>query len=479
MRRRDFLKLSLLPLIPKISFAKEFEDYKAIVVVNLAGGNDSFNTFIPIADDESFSYDLYSKARDNIKVANVELSLDENGEDLTLQKGENNPYYQDNKLSKSYLKGYYPHKDLKIGTNAVMPEIAHLINTGKVAILNNIGNLIMPATKEELTSGKKPTPPFLFAHDFQTKLMMNGESGVVDFTGWAGRLYDMFPQITGSDVYSMNISLAGNVHIFDGRNTKPMILPSNGILKYKNGIDREMFDEFLAVSSDEVGNYYKNLRKHTLILQDVLSEDLSNSYEFTSTNPYGLTIFSKPDAYTLGEKYLTTKLNFLEPLKTIAKLIKIGIDKDLKRQIFYISMGGFDTHSDQTTTHSSLLRGVSYTLGDFYLALKELGIEDKVTIMVTSEFGRSLGENGDGSDHAWGATLFAIGGAIKGGVYGDYVDMRLGGDDDYTQKGRFIPKLSFTQYYATVLKWFGLDENELDLLLPELKNFSKKDLGFL
>jgi uncharacterized protein (DUF1501 family) len=478
MKRRDFLKLGILSILPKFSFAKEFDDYKALVIIYLAGGNDSLNMFIPCSEDSFKGYEAYAKARDNIRVKNNILSLETDSEgNLLLHSGSDNPYYVDNQMEHAYLKGFYKHKDLGLATNAVMPEIAHLINKNKIAIINNCGNLIMPATKEELLSKQKPSPPFLFAHNFQTTLMFNGESSVLNYTGWAGRLSDMLYNVNDSDIYALNVSLDGNTHLFDSVKTKPMILPSYGIVKYNN-IKRELFENFISIKSDKVGDFYKSLKKHSLILQDVLKKDFENSYEFNSLNPYGLTIFSPPTAEILGERYLKTSLDLLKPLHSIAKWIDIGINRNLKRQIFYLTLGGFDTHSAQNKQHSSLLRGLSYSLGDFYLALEELGIENKVSVMVISEFGRSLGENGDGTDHAWGSSMFVLGGDIKGGMYGDLIDLRLGGDDDISNKGRFIPKISFTQYYATVLRWFGLDENELDIIFPELKNFDIRDLNF-
>jgi len=478
MKRRDFLKLSLLSLMPKVGFANELNDYKALVVVYLNGGNDSLNMFVPIGEG-SKGYEYYAKARDSIRVKDNELSLGD-GEVLELGSGDANPYYSNGNLRDSYLKGFYAHRDLGIGTNAVMPEIAHLINQKKVAVISNAGNLIMPATKDELKNSKKPTPPFLFAHNFQRTLMFDGESSVLNYTGWAGRVNDLLKDVNNSDIYSMNVSLSGLTHLFDGRNTQPLMLPSYGVVTYRSRLNREMFEAFLsAPASDEIGSYYKNLRKHTLTMQDVLYNDFNNAYSFNATNAYGLKVFSTPSAATLGERWRTTSLSLQKPLKAVAKWIDVGIKRGMKRQIFYVSMGGYDTHSDQNKKHSSLLRGLSYSLGDFYLALQELGIEDKVTIMVISEFGRSLGENGDGSDHAWGASFFTLGGSVKGGRYGELVDLTLGGEDDYTNKGRFIPKISFTQYYATVLKWFGLDESQLNLVLPELKNFEVKDLGFL
>ena len=166
-------------------------------------------------------------------------------------------------------------------------------------------------------------------------------------------------------------------------------------------------------------------------------------------------------------------------MEAVAKWAKISKDNNLHRQIFYVKDGGYDTHHNQARVHPTRLRSVSMGLGDFYKALKEMGMENEVTVISVSEFGRSTGNNGSGSDHAWGGSYFMLGGAVQGGLYGTLPDLTLGSDDDLTHKGRLIPTISFTQYYATVLKWFGLDDTSLANILPELSNFSTKDLGCL
>jgi uncharacterized protein (DUF1501 family) len=479
MNRRDFIKLSTaLSLMPSFSYAKEFDDYKAIVVLYLNGGNDSLNMFIPANDDEKTGYPNYSKIRTNLAVSDTELSLEtENGE-LKLGAGDENPYFADNNMSKSYQKGFYKHNDFNIATNGIMPEIAHMINNENIAVLLNTGNLIAPATKEELLNQSKPTPPFLFAHNYQRALLFNGESAIINYTGWAGRVADKLGNINNSDIYTQNISFNGSTHLFDS-DSESLILPTGGVIKYRNIRYREMYDNFVNVDSDEIGVYYKKLKQHSFMMQDALADDFANAYEFGNTNAYGLTLFSKPDANTLGERYLKTDLSLLSQLKSVAQWAKIFKDKNFQRNIFYISQGGYDTHSDQKATHSSKLRGLSYSLGDFYLALKEIEMENDVVVMVVSEFSRSTGDNGDGTDHAWGGHYFVLGGDVKGGEYGTMPDLTLGSDDDISKKGRLIPTISNSQYIATVLKWFGLDDNEIKTILPEIDNFDTKYLDFL
>ena len=484
--RRDFLKLSLATttVLSMSSFLKadeEFDDYKALVVIYQSGGNDSLNMFIPCGDDENKGYATYEKIRENLKVENNELTLplDDKSE---LDLSSSNPYDIDGDLANAYLGGFYKHNGLDIATNALMPELAHLINQQKVAIVANCGNLIEPATKEEFENKTKQLPPFLFAHNHQTKLVMNGEASKLDFSGWAGRLYDRWKDINGGDIYGMNIAIKRSEHLFYGNLTTPLVIDSRGPSSYKR-IARNLYDNFLNTQeNDKFLRYYNEIKKHSFKMQDTLVDDWeNNSPVFSSTNAYKGELFSYPSDDMLDQKNGTSKADtsMLRDLNAVAKLAYIGKNRGLKREIFFVYDGGYDTHSNQKNQHSRKLRGLSLGLGDFYKALKEMGMENNVTVFNISDFGRSSGDNGDGSDHAWGGSYFVLGGSVKGGLYGKMPDLRLGSKDDLTKKGRLIPTTSMSQHYATILKWFGVDEELMDYILPELKNFSQKNLGFM
>lgn len=409
---------------------------------------------------------------------NLKLELDGNGE-LDLSGG--NPYNSNNSLKEGYLKGFYKHKGLNVATNSLMPEVAHLVNKGKVAVVLNCGNLIAPATKSELLSGAKLKPPFLFAHNHQTRLVMNGEAGVLKYSGWAGRLFDNWIDVNNGDIYGMNISIGRGEHLFYGEKTTPITIGTKGIQKYSY-LKRELYENYLKLEeSDIFQNLYKNKRKHSFKMEEIISDDFdNNSPTFSSLNSYGDKLFSIPtDKQLQQDSSLTADIDVLQKLEAVAKLVYIGKNRGLKRQIFFIYDGGYDTHSSQTSQHAKKLRGLSLGIGDFYKAMEELKMEKEVTLFNISEFGRSSGDNGDGTDHAWGGSYFVVGGAVKGGEYGTMPDLTLGSDDDLTKKGRLIPTLSFSQYYATLIKWFGANDILLNKLFPELTNFSIKDLGFM
>jgi len=483
--RREFLKFTLAGVsslaLPSSIFASspEGEGYKALVVIYHPGGNDTLNMFIPSSTDEKTGYPNYRKARDVLKVKNLDLPLRINNGEVDLTQG--NPYSLNNQLNQAYTKGFYRHEGLDVATNAVMPEVAHLVNQGEIAIIANCGNIVEPATKAEFQAKTKTLPPFLFAHDHQTKLTMNGEAGILDSTGWAGRLADDWSSSLNAGIYGMNISVSSNTHMFYGNTTTPLLINPNGVTSYAR-LKREIYDEQLNLEKTNMfQRLYNELRKHSFSMQDTLLSDWNNvDSSFSSKNAYGGELFSYPSDGQLNQSTPSyTSKTLLLQLKTVTKLSKIAKSRGISRQIFFVKDEGYDTHSNQTIHHSKNLRGVSLALGDFNKALKEMGMENEVTTFNISDFGRSLGSNGDGTDHGWGSTLFAMGGAVKGGLYGTMPDLTLGGDEDISNKGRLIPSTSMSQYYGTFLKWFGVDDATMSKILPELNNFTEKDLGFM
>jgi uncharacterized protein (DUF1501 family) len=484
MYRRDFLKLGTLGIgslvLPNILHANnQLTGYKAIVVVYLAGGNDGTNMFVPSGNDSKKGYQAYADARDILRVKETSLNLPLTGGELDLSGG--NPYDVDGHLDVAYTKGFYEHNGMDIATNGLMPEIAHLLNQGSAAVVANAGNLIAPANKADFRSRTKPLPPFLFAHNHQTKLMMNGEAAKLDYTGWAGRLYDNWKRVNGGDIYGFNIGIGGNEHLFYGDETTPMIISSNGPTQYHR-INRKLHDDYMKQGKDDAfRQLYNAKRKHSFEMQDTIVEDWKNKAPtFTATNAYGKELFSYPTNEQLSQDNTTMAgKSMLKNLKAVANLAYIGKNRGLKREVFYMLDGGYDTHGNQTKQHARKLRGLSLGIGDFYKALKEKGMENDVTVITVSDFGRSIGNNGDGTDHAWGSNHLVVGGAVKRGLYGKLPSLILGGDDDLGSKGRLIPTTSMTQYYATVLKWFGVDNSLMPIVLPELSNFSVSDLGFM
>jgi len=166
-------------------------------------------------------------------------------------------------------------------------------------------------------------------------------------------------------------------------------------------------------------------------------------------------------------------------LREVARLIRIRSTMGPGRQVFFCSMGGFDTHTGQLGTHSSLLLQLSQGLGAFTTAMQDLGLGANVTAFTQSEFNRTFQFNGSGSDHAWGGHQVVLGGAVRGGIYGSLPQQVLGGPDDVGTRGMFIPTTSSAQVGATLGRWFGASETELATAFPTLGNFPTANLGFM
>ena len=166
-------------------------------------------------------------------------------------------------------------------------------------------------------------------------------------------------------------------------------------------------------------------------------------------------------------------------LQTVARLIAVRDRLQMKRQIFFVAAGGFDSHDNQEQDQPGLLGGISEAVTAFHAATAELGIAESVTTFSQSDFGRTLTSNGDGTDHAWGGNQFVVGGAVAGRqLYGNYPLLNIDGTED-VGGGRLIPSTSADQYAATLARWFGIADADLGAVAPNLSNFAQRDLGFM
>lgn len=172
--------------------------------------------------------------------------------------------------------------------------------------------------------------------------------------------------------------------------------------------------------------------------------------------------------------------NLGRQLSAVAKMMSVRSTLQLQRQVYVVSMGGFDTHSDQLARHDSLLRSLSDNLAAFYQATEAMGIAGNVTSFTISDFGRSLTVNGDGTDHGWGSHQLVVGGQVQGQqFYGYMPDLAPGSARDYGNSGRFAPGVSVDQYGATLLEWLGVASGDLSAVFPNLDRFERRNLGFL
>lgn len=485
--------LGSLSFMSKALAANNFDDYKAMVCVMLHGGNDAINTFVPIAQTgKGYSYDNYVMARsEQLTIANNPLIT--NFIDGELQQ---NPYFvsglntNTTQDSVAYLKGYYPLNGVNdMGLNGLMPELAKRFNDGDMSIIANVGNLIKPTDKAQYVQGSHPKPPFLMAHNHQRRAMHTGWGDNLKASGWAGRIADNF-SANGKNIsangFDMNISYSGATRMLMGDNESYLVLGVGDINTHKDlSIDsarHRLQDELLKL--DEESDTVSFMRRHTAKLQKRsirLLNDLDEGWSSLGDDPfngatgsYGKPLFTPATSEDTQLKSDLSK-GFSQQLETVAKMIILNQQTNnivgLKRQVFYVTLGGFDTHAQQAEKHPNLLRTLSTGLDDFYRALEEHNLKDSVATFTLSDFGRTVHSNGDGTDHAWGSHHIVMGGGVKGGLIGTLPDISLNSDDDFSGKGRIIPTTAQDQVCASLANWFGIEESTMPSIFPNLTYF--------
>ena len=420
-------------------------DYKAIVCLFLYGGNDYGNTLVTY---DQPSYDAYYNLRPTLAYARANLTG-------TMLAPLSAP------IDGSGAARQY----------ALAPELTPLLpifNAGKLGVLLNVGTLVQPTTKLQYTNKSVALPPKLFSHnDQQSVWQSSAPEGAA--SGWGGRIGDLMQAGNGNATFTC-VNVSGNAVFMSGNSAVQYQVSTNGSVPFA-GLKSPLFgssacSEALRAlvtqsSSHLMENEYSRLTRRAIDADTVLTAALA-------TGPAIATAF--PDANNLASQ-----------LKMVARMIASAGAVGAKRQVFFVSMGGFDTHDGLVGVHPGLLKTVADAMTAFYAATVELGVADKVTAFTASDFGRTLSGNNDGSDHGWGSMHFMMGGAVNGQrYYGTPPAVASNGPDDVGQ-GRLIPTTSVDQYAATLGKWMGVSDTALLDLLPNLKNYNpgSRNLGFV
>ncbi len=448
-RRRALGALSALgfsSLVPKLSMSSAVAatttgEYRALVCVFLFGGSDSNNMIVPFTTAEYANY------------ANIRGAQSAGGLALTQASLLPIPF-----AGGSTLYGLHPQ----------MSGLQGLWNAGKMAAVLNVGPLVKPATKANYQA-IGAAPPNLFSHEDQQRQFQGMRINSVSApSGWGGRIADVMGAAGG--LTPVGLSIAGNNLFLTGDSSSLVALPQTGTLNI-NGFSSSAVDQarlaslktLLGSGSDAVMvSTLGGLESKTITLTQTLNPILSGTS--TATAAFG--------AQNTG---------IANQLKQVTKLIEqraaLG---GPTRQIFFVSQGGYDTHSNQIAVQDNLFSQLSPALTSFYNAMSSLGMANNVTTFTLSDFTRTFKPNSNGSDHAWGGHHLVIGGAVNGqATYGTFPTQALNGPDDVTNAGRWLPTLSVDQYGATLAKWMGVAPGELGTVFPNLANFATKDLGFL
>jgi len=407
-------------------------DYRALVCVFLFGGNDGNNTVVPYDD-----YAAYAKVR---------------GTALNIPKD-------------SLLKVNAASQKAAFGLHPALAELQALYASGKLAVLANVGTLASPIGRDQFLGGA-PRPDSLFSHADQQSQWQSGvprTSDVQASTGWGGRLADATASLNAAS-FPMVVSVSGVPLFATGVSARPLV-PGSGLAG------------FSASAASKAR--YAALRR---ILQADTSTALVGAANSITAN--GIDDVATLNAALAQASPVTTVFPSTSLGSQLLKISQVIASRDalkMSRQIFFASLGGFDTHTDEVNTQQNLLTQVSQAMAAFYAATVELGVAGDVTSFTLSDFGRTLlPASGGGTDHAWGSHHLVLGGAVKGGdFYGTFPTVALGGPDDASTEGRWIPTTSVDQYGATLAQWYGVAAADLPTVFPNLGQFATDNLGFL
>jgi len=442
--RRSFMKyaslaasgnaLGLNPFGSLSALAQSSGDYKALVCLFLYGGNDTNNVIIPGA--QSADYANYAALRQGLALNQNQL-LPLNGQSSLM-------------------------------LNAAMPNLQAMFNSGSAAMIANTGSLIQPLTRAQYLAGGAVTPLNLFSHEDQQNIWQTAIPNTTGTTGWAGRVADNLApslgtlkvpiaiSVSGSPIYGTGVTTsclavnplqAGSLACSEGTACSGRLAAAQQLLTLNSGVTLIQADDTMS----------SNAYNYSQVMSSVLASTPKVTTTLLTNNPL------KPQ------------------IEQILQIISARASLGAQRQIFFASLGGFDTHGDQLDLQAGLLPQVDAALAALYNHTGEMGIANQVTSFTMSEFSRALEPNtAGGSDHAWGTHVMVVGGGVKGGnIYGTFPTLELGGPNDAGSNGRWIPTTSSSQFVATLASWFGVPASSLPTLLPYLSNFSSQNLGFV
>lgn len=419
---------------------------RSLVCISLDGGADSCNMLIPAAlDQQGSTYDVYRRTRGVFAVPSSDVLEIGNGD---------------------------------FGLHPDMPGIAAIADQGHMATVANVGPLRLPITQADYQA-RRALPQSLFAHDAQQKLWQTGRTVLAESTGWGGAVAASFDAASDlAPAFSTNGSNVWQASPKIGYSRISPTIRVERLLGYDSSL-RSWIPSFEGVES---------------VMQKgiELAAGSSSAFNRAASAATAQSIFTTNalqeatldnDANAVGMDDIGQNRLGLQ-LRLVARLIKNREQLGMDRQMFFVRMGGWDTHGGQAERLPVLLQEFDEAVSSFHGAMTQLGTQNSVTAFTSTDFGRTLTSNGDGTDHGWGGHAFVFGGAVAAGRYGTFPSYSIENnpDDIGTDNGfagRLIPTTSVSQYGATMARWMGLTESEIDMAFPDLTNFADRDLAFL
>ena len=441
--RREFLraagaglclhKLGLMSALGQSS--GDCGDYKSLVCVFLFGGNDATNMVVPVSGSQSYAD--YSRVRGPLALPQDQLQI------VSSKSG-------------GAIYGLHPR----------LGDLRTIYEQGRLAVLLNVGTLVGPTSKAEYNRPGAALPENLFSHSDQQSQWQTSTPSIMTPTGWGGRVADRAQQCSAPATFPVVLSVTGNTIFGNGDQTRLATLTPNTAMGLQG---------FGQLPNPR----YTAFQQLLAFDQDAMLVKAANQVAAAGMNDAELINKALAAPTRITTPFPTTSLG--QQLRTVARIIEARAATGLHRQVFFCSLGSFDTHQNQVSAQDKLLSQLGAALAAFYHSTWEIGAAERVTTFTASEFSRTVQPNSNnGSDHGWGGHHFVIGGAVKGGeVYGRYPDLTLGGPDDANVRGVFIPTTGLDQYNATLAAWFGVSSPDLAQVFPNLGNFSSPSLGFM
>ncbi len=453
LKRREFLRralalsaygvaaplLSTLSCFGTASAATAPSDYKALVCVFLYGGNDYGNTVVPY---DQANYDAYSTIRQTLATPRDQLAATALTPSIALP---------DSRIM------------------ALAPQLSPLMpmfNAGQLGVMLNVGTLVQPTTLAQYQARSVPLPPKLFSHPDQTNVWQEAAPENLN-TGWGGRIGDLLMSSNSYPTFT-SINITQNAIFMAGQKANQYQISSSGPTAIK-ALGKTVFGSSgvstalrALITSPRSQWFEQDLNQ---ITSRSIDAQAASSAALAAVPPFATTYDSTNSLAT--------------QLQMVARMIAARTTLGNGRQVFFVSLGGFDLHDNLAPVHPVLLGKLGGALASFYNTTAELGVADKVTTFTASEFGRTLSSNGDGSDHGWGSHHFVLGGAVNGGrFWGQAPQVSVNGPDDVGQ-GRLLPTTGVDQLAATLATWMGVSDTDLATVLPQIGNYSTRNLGFM